>query len=340
MWNKIRQKSETDLAMTISGFIMFGASAVAIIGWITGDRILASIYSNYIPMAISTAIIFIVFGMLMFFNLLDGKNKKIKPFIILVLVLVSVSGLLHFLGFFLHRDLTFEELIIAHREKLGKIPINKMSNYSGLLFFISGVAALLKLMGKEQKMMVNFVGNLGIFVAFAGFIASLGYIFGTPFLYSGNYIPLAFTSAFSFVFLGFGILALAGEKHYLVRKLIGNQASARILRTFIPFLILENVIGDTLEQYISRHYNINEALISALVSLITIIIGILLILYLTKRIFQSSDKAEAERMKAEQALKESLELRTTLLRTLENMPLEKNAGKYTGMTKPNVWNVL
>ena len=302
--------------MTISGIIMFVAGALAIFGWLIGKPILSSIYADYIPMAISTATIFIVFGVLMFFNLLDGRNNKKKPLIVILMVIVSLSGFLHFLGYFIGNDFTLEQYWITTRERLGNIPMNKMSNYTGLLFFISGITVLMKLLGKDRKMLVNLIGNLGMLVAFAGFSASMGYFFGTPFLYSGTIIPLATTTAISFIFMGLGILALAGDKHYMVRKLIGNQASARILRTFIPFLILEKVCGDILEQYIASHYIVNGALISALVSLITIVIGILLILYLTKRIFQSSDKAEAERVKAEEALKESLELRSSLLRTI------------------------
>ena len=250
------------------------------------------------------------------FNLFKNNNKKIKPYILTFAFLVTLSGMLQFLGPIFHLNLTFDQILNFNNEKIGNIQIYKMSQYSALLFFISGIALLLKYFGKDHKAIVNLTGNIGMLVAFAGFIASLGYAFGTPFLYSGNFIPLAFSSAISFVFLGLGILALAGEDHFFVRKLIGNQASARILRTFIPFLILENVCGDTLEQYISSHYNINEALISALMSLITIVIGIFLTLYLTKRVFQSSDKAEAERLIALEALKESLELRSSLLKTI------------------------
>jgi PAS domain S-box-containing protein len=302
--------------MYISGFVMFLSGVLAIFGWLTDIRVLSSISPKYIPMAPSTAFDFIIMGVMLSFNLFKNNNKKIKPYILTFTLLVTLSGLLHFLGSIFHLNLTFDQIWNLHNEKIGNIQIYKMSHYSGLLFFISGIAILLKYFGKEQKAIVNITGNLGMFIAFAGFIASLGYAFGTPFLYSGNFIPLAFSTAYSFIFLGLGILALAGEDHFFVHKLIGNQASARILRTFIPFLILENVIGDTLEQFIASHYNVNEALVSALVSLITIVIGIVLILYLTKRVFQSSDKAEAERLIASEALKESLELRSSLLRTI------------------------
>lgn len=174
MSNKISQKSGTDLVMTIAGIIMFVSGALAIFGWIIGRPILSSICANYIPMAVSTAIIFIVFGVLMFFNLIDGRNKKIKPFIVIIMVIVSLLGLLHFLGYLMHHDLTLEQYWITIRERLGKIPITKMSHYSGLLFFISGIAALLKLTGKDQKMLINLIGNLGMLVAFAGFSASMG----------------------------------------------------------------------------------------------------------------------------------------------------------------------
>jgi len=316
MWNKVKQRSGTEMVMTISGIIIFTISAMAITGWLIGKHMLSSFLPDYIPMAPSTALFFMVYGVLMIFNLFENNNRKIKPYILTIVVLITIYGLLKFLEYFIHRDLTLEQFIFSGSEKLGDIPLYKMSNYTGLLFFISGIAVLLKYIGKEKQIIVNLIGNLGLLVSFAGFVASLGYIFGTPFLYSGNIIPLAFTTAIAFVFLGLGLLALSGENNYFIRKLIGSQSSARILRAFLPFLILVNIIGDSLEQYISHNYNVNQALISALVSLIAIIIAIILTLYLTKRVFQSANKAEAERLKAEEELKETLELRDTLLKTI------------------------
>jgi PAS domain S-box-containing protein len=316
MWNRIKQRSETDMAMTISGITIFITGSLAITGWLTGIHILSSILPGYIPMPPFAAFFFMAYGVLMTFNLFESNNQKIKPYIITIVAVITIYGLLKFLEYFIHRDLTLEQFIFSGGEKLGNIPLNKMSHYGGLLFFISGIAVLLKYFSKEKQIIVNLVGNLGLLVAFSGFVASLGYTFGTPFLYQGNLIPLAFTTALSFMFLGCGLMALSGENNYIIRKLTGPQASARILRTIIPFLVLQNVLGDFLELYISRHYNINEALISASVTLIITIIAIILILYLTKIIFQSANKAEAERLKAVEALKESLEFVRTLLRTI------------------------
>jgi PAS domain S-box-containing protein len=316
MWNRIKQRSGTDMVMTISGIIIFITGVIAITGWLTGMHILSSILPGYSPMAPFTALFFILFGVLMFFNLFESHNQKIKPYVITIVAVITIYGLLNFLEYFIHLDLTLDQIVFSGGEKLGNFPLKKMSHYGGLLFFISGVAILLKYFGKEKQISVNLIGNLGLLVAFSGFIASLGYAFGTPFLYSGNLIPLAFPSALCFVFLGSGLLVLSGENNYLVRKLTGPQASARILRAFLPIMILGNFFNDSLLQYISRHYDINLALISALVVVIFTVIIIVLTLYLTKIIFQSANKAEAERLKAEEALKESLEVRRTLLRTI------------------------
>jgi PAS domain S-box-containing protein len=316
LWNRIKQRSGTDMVMTISGITIFITGSLAIIGWLTGMHILSSILPGDLPMAPFTALFFIVFGVLMFFNLFESNNKKIKPYIMTIVVLITIYGLLKFLEYFIHRDLTLDQIVFSGGEKLGNIPLNKMSDYTGLLFFISGIAVLLKYFSKEKQIIVNLMGNLGLLVAFSGFVASLGYTFGSPFLFSGNIIPLAFPSALSFMFLGLGLTALSGENNYFIRKLTGPQASARLLRTILPLLVLENVLGDLLELYISRYYNINQALISASVTLIAIIVSVILTLYITKIIFQSANKAEAERIKAEEALKESLELTRTLLRTI------------------------
>ena len=334
MWKIIKQKSELEWVMIFSGIVIFFVGIIAFAGWYMDNRVLSSIYPNYIPMAPSTAIIFVIMGVMFSFNLFKSNNKKIKPFILIFTFLVTLSGMLHFLGVIFHLNLTFDQIWNANNVKIGNIQIYKMSHYAGFLFFLSGIALLLKYFGKDQKSYVNLTGNIGMFIALGGFIASMGYAFGTPLLYSGNYIPLALTSAISFVFLGMSILALAGENHFFTRKLIGNQASARILRNFLPFLILENVIGDTLEHYISTHYNVNLALITALMTLITIFLGIVLILYLTKRIFKSSDKAEADRLIALTALKESLELRSSLLRTIPfNMDIIDEKGNILFMNE-------
>jgi PAS domain S-box-containing protein len=316
MWNRVKKKQGIDIVITISGVIVFIISAVAAVGWITGMHVLASIDSKYIPMAPSSALFFIVIGLMMIFNFFEYDKRKIGPYFITIVFLISIYGLLKFLEPFIHYDLTLEQYIFTGGEKLGNFPLFKMSHYAGLLFFISGIAVIMKYFGKEQKIVVNLIGSLGLLIAFAGFVASLGYAFRTPFLYSGTIIPLSAPSAIAFLFLGFGLLALSGENNYFVSKLNGTQASARILRAFLPLLIVENVTGDLLELYIPRYYNVNYALISALVTLTFIIIAIILTLYLTKIIFQSANKAEAERVEAEVALKESLAFRNTLLRTI------------------------
>ena len=316
MWNKIKQKSGLDLIMFLSGLTIFIIAALAFIAMIINNRERASILPDYIPMAQSTAIIFMILGTMMFLNRFDNKDKNAKLIIIFFATLITISGFLHFFGYFIHRDLTFEQILFIKYNKIGNFQINRMSHYGGLLFFLSGIALLLKYFGKEKTVFVSIVGTIGLLVAFAGFIATLGYSFGTPFLYSGKLIPLAFTSAICFGFLGGGLIILSGRNNYILRKLSGNKASARILRAFLPFLILENVIGDILEQYISTHYHVNEALISALVSLTSIAIAIFLTLYLTKIIFKSADKAEDDRAKALDDLKESLEIRNTLLKTI------------------------
>jgi signal transduction histidine kinase len=316
MWSKIKQKSGSDLIMFLSGLIIFMIAALAFIGLITNNIILASVLPDYIPMSQSTAIIFMIFGTMMFLNRFDSKDKKTKFIIIFFATLITISGFLHFIGYFIHRDLTFEQFLFTRYGKVGNFQINRMSHYGGLLFLLSGIALLLKYFGKERTVIVNIVGTIGLLIAFAGFITTLGYSFGTPFLYSGTLIPLALTSAICYIFLGGGVIIIAGKNNYILHKLLGTQASARILRAFIPFLILENVIGDLLEQYISTHFSFNEAFISASMTIASIVIAVAITLYLTKRIFKSADMAEAERLNSEAALKESLEIRNTLLKTI------------------------
>ena len=312
----LKQKTGTDIVMAISGIFIIILCAVVVLGRITNVNMFFNYHPGYIPMAPSSAILFLFYGSLLIFNLFSNTNRKSRSYILAITILSTVFGLLKYVESFIPLDLTFEKFLFSHNEYLGNFPLGRMSPYSGLLFFVSGSAILLKYYSPQRLIFLNLISWMGIFIVASSFVASLGYIYKTPFLYSGNLIPLAESTAYAFLFLGIGLIALSGEKAFFVRQLSGPMASARVLRVFLPLMIMGIILNDWLNLYFSNHYNVNPALLSALMTLISLIVAIITILYITKIIFKSAHLAESERLKAEAALHESLELSTSLLRSI------------------------
>ena len=266
----------------------------AFAGWIMGFHILSSFNSKYIPMAPSTAISTMVFG----FVLLSGAYKPdhgySKWIIVAVICFVSLYGFFIFLGYFGTTDNFLEDLLFPAIDTVGKFPINHMSPYSGLLFLLCGVALEINILFPGTKNLPNTISSLGLTVAFAGFIAVLGYLFGTPFLYGGHTIPLSIPTSIAFLLLGTGLIGIAGPKGIFLRQFIGNTTNARVLRAILPVVLSAIILKDLLDIILSDDLQIKPALLLALLTIIFSVLTTFVVVRLTKNIFQSVEKTERE----------------------------------------------
>jgi signal transduction histidine kinase len=296
-----------NILIKISGCLVIIIPAITLLGWITGVPFLINIRSDYVPMAIPVCFFFVIYGLILVldFNKLRGKLPKVLVFIFIGIC--SLYGLLQFIGNIVKTDLNFDYTLFPVTEKLGNFPIGHMSPYSGLLFFVSGIAIFLNVFVSDRAIIRNIAASIANIVALAGFVAGLGYLFGTPFLYSGSIIPLSLRTAISFFFLGFGIILMSGEKTIYLKLVTGPTAAARLLRLLIPVIVSVFLLEGILDVILTHIYKINEAVVLALLTCFSVILCIVVILNITREIFKSANKAEIERMKAQLELKELAE---------------------------------
>lgn len=287
----------------ISWGLVILTCAITLIGWLTGLRALVNLRPDYIPMSPVNSVFFILFGLFVLAEASGLISKMAKSAVLAILGILMLYGLLQFAGYFVNIDFTLSNKLFPVTERIGKFPVKHMSPYAGLLFFISGISILIKIQRYNRQIIMNLAGGIGCIVALAGFIATLGYLYGTPFLYSGNIIPLSLRTALSFFFMGFGLIFLAGEETIFLRIFIGNTASARLLRTAIPVVVSIFLIQGILDVILTHYYKINEAVVLALVTVFSVVVAISLIINITAKIFQSANKAEKERLKALEDLK-------------------------------------
>ena len=297
----------TDLRniVLLSGAIVLLTGLVALAGWISGNLALAGISDGYIPTSFASAICFILLGSILCLGICNSCQKTTGIVITVIIIIMAFYGFLQFASVFFHANLFIDHLLFPVQGKIDNFPINRMSPYTGLLFFISNTAMLIKLFGKNKILSLSVVGTLGLIIAFAGFLAGLGYIFGTPFLYSGNLIPMAAPTAFCFLFLGCGLIAISGSRTFVLRHFSGNTASARVLRTILPLIVTGIMFDSFLQHFLTNYFHINPALLLALLTIILVILISIVIINVTRIIFRNADKEEEKRILAEKALRES-----------------------------------
>lgn len=237
----------------------------------------------------------------------------------ITLIMTSILlfyGALKFIGYCISADLVLDRNIFPANEKLGDVPINQMSPYTGLLFVISGIGVFLNVFGIGGRKRSDLIALSGMLVAFMGFIAVSGYVLGAPFLYGEGIIPLATPTALAFLFLGAGIMVMPGSHSKVVRQLTDNSSSARLLRVILPLLVSGILMEGFLITFLTRHYDVNPALVVAFLTLFFIIVTSLLIIQATRLIFRNADLAESKRIEAEATLRRSEQFNRSLVEVL------------------------
>jgi len=297
-------KSSYSIATAISAIIIILLGLLAFSGWILDFYILASFNSKYVSLAPASAIFAISFGLIFVYLIYNQHDIKKKTLLVIFLSILSIYAFERFLEHFDRLNIGMIDLLFPDSLKFGNLSVNRMSPYSGLLFFISGLGIFIKIKFNEKYKVENLIGFMGVFLAFAGFIATLGYLFGTPLLYAGKFVPLSFPSAIIFLFLGIGLISLAGEKSILLRNFSGNSASAKVLRLVIP-IIFTAILLDGLLNHKLNQMSINQALPIVISTIIFIIITTFLLIRLTKKIFKRAREVEIEKQNALIALKKS-----------------------------------
>jgi signal transduction histidine kinase len=183
-------------------------AAAALVGWAIDWKFLVSIRDNYIPMAPSTAISFLLLGLSLFVTVLfpQGRFSLLCAKIFSILV-AAVSGII-LLQFIAGAGFDLERLFYSGQEKLGAAPVGRMSPVTAVNFIMAASAIFLGISGRGKRKAAGMFAAAALSV---GLFLFLGYLYGRPLFYGGKIIPVALTTAAAFIFVGLGALALPGS---------------------------------------------------------------------------------------------------------------------------------
>lgn len=207
------------------------AGGVALLGWILGSPFLFSLGSGNIPMAPSTAILFLLYAVALFLRSLPPHRGRdwTSTFIIaagsaavLLLLILSLQGIFP----------ESEHLGVAINHPAGETPIGHMSPATALCFLLASLSFLFASLTAKWPRLIAVASAVAALLTISGFVFVLAYACGAPLLYGTSYIPPAALTSMAFMFLGSGqlslVLAPAWQAH----------ASPRALSPFLLFFFL------------------------------------------------------------------------------------------------------
>ncbi len=300
MAGEINPESYFKRASLVCMSVALALGIAAIAGWLLNLYTLAGIRSEYIPMAPSTAITFIILSSAFFIRTLKPLSNAGRLFSIIVsgfVLFVSSLVIIQFLGG-ISSDI--EKILVRTPAMLGRVPIGRMSPITAISFFLIGVSVLLFHLYPEKKNLEKAAALLAAVQVLTGFIILLGYAYGAPFLYGGRIIPVALTTAVAFVFLGSGVLLSAGSHLWPVNAFRGSSTRARLLRAFLPFIIVSILFEGWLDTVILLGVRTNPALDTAIKAIFSLFFMIVIITNIAKTIGASIDRAEEALRESEQ----------------------------------------
>lgn len=206
---------------------------LAIAGWILELPLLASLRPGWIPMAPSTALLLVLFGIAVFFSAGEPPSRIAYRAGVAIGSAGVLIGLCLFFLSYLGIRLEAEYIGFAIAGSIGDAPFGHMSPATALCFLAAGMSLVASLSSSPDRSGLAMAGFwLAGLVAFASAVFLLAYLFGAPLLYGGPFIPPALTTSIALAALAAALLALAGPRAWAPDQQI-DAANLRASGSFV-----------------------------------------------------------------------------------------------------------
>lgn len=196
----------------VGGSIAIAIAVLALVGWITGVAALASFGPDRIPMALSTAVLFLLLGSGVLLRsrqaIPQGSLLAVERGLAVVASLLAMSLLLLSLqGIAL--DIEHPGLPVEH---LGPgVPIGHMSPVTAVTFLLACLAyfGVIRAASAPRSRWRTIAYSCAILILMIGIALTMAYLYGAPLMYESALIPPALTTSLAFVSLAAALFGLA-----------------------------------------------------------------------------------------------------------------------------------
>jgi PAS domain S-box-containing protein len=201
------------LLVRVCALFVAGIGLIAMGGWSLGQPVLASLGSGRIPVAPSTAALFILYAISLYLR----SSPSISRSAYRTGISINGAGALVALCLFVLSSRGIqsevEHLGFAIVNRPGETPVGHMSPVTAICFLLSSWSYLLSLTSAPER---RWAGTLAWWLAgciiLTGATLVLAYFYGEPVLYGTAFIPPAALTSLAFIVLGGALLALAAPQ--------------------------------------------------------------------------------------------------------------------------------
>jgi signal transduction histidine kinase len=311
-----------------SALALSALAILALMGWATNWRVLASTHPTYIPMAPNTALCFFLLATGLWLRSLPrGVTRRGRVDVpAACAAIVIVIGLARICELATHLYLSVDRWIFEiSSESLGLAPVGKMAPFTAIFLVVGGLTLIVLIGAGRVRRARDVGGMLGLLVIAAGSIFLLGYLFDAPLLYGGRAIPMALNTAVAFVVLGIGLVAEAGPRAFPLRALRGPSVHSRLLREFLPFVVVLVCSVAWLIHLVTINVGDSAAaILSALSAVLAVLIAALICARIARRVGGQLERAEEALLHAQEELEGRVVERTRELSQAKELLEERN----------------
>lgn len=198
------------LLVKIGGGVAALIGFIALLGWLLVVPRLASLEQGLIPMAPSTTILFIAYGVVFLYAHCTTSNRQFR---LLCLSIFAVGACISVALLVLSIQGVYLDIEHFGRHAMGAVdgtPIGHMSPITAFTFLLISLSSQAVIITRpDRAWRARTAWWIAIILLAAYIMLILAYLFGTPMFYSGSFIPPAATTSLAFLALGTALLALA-----------------------------------------------------------------------------------------------------------------------------------
>jgi PAS domain S-box-containing protein len=236
-----------------AGIVTAGMGFLTLLGWVLKLPLLASFGAGLVPMAPSTAVLFLLYGAAICLRARPPLSQRAFRFSVAMVGLGTMVALLLFMLGCLNIHWEIEHIGLNIIYTAGKTLIGHMSPVTAFGFLLASLSFLASLsMSATRPWRTVLALGAASLLAGTSFIFLLAYIYGMPFLYGATILPPALNSVLTFVILGFALLALAGRTTGLVGGMHGDGSRTTLAFALIFVLLAGGIVAVGFRYY--RNY--------------------------------------------------------------------------------------
>jgi len=251
---------------TAAGLITAAIGVIGLIGLASGITAFTSVLPGYKSIAVSAALIWIFLGLVLALYATRPHRGKLVLAVRVVLAGIVIIEAIELALSLMGSHSVIEILSVRVGSALLGNPTTPISPAASALIIPSATVLLLLLLSpginKKRNQQIRDAGGIaGLAIALVAFTFVLSYVYGAPFLYNTALVPMALTSALAGLFTGVGLVAAAGKAAIPLKYFTGSSTRARLLRVFVPLVIILTLVQDILFVLIADVFRVQDALI-------------------------------------------------------------------------------